>query len=157
MTGQTLLLRKLASVQVPGTKEFVTKDHLESSNIGWTGNNFKTHFLDKIEGNVGDAVIVVHGLKRVSLDDLILAELEDRAEIRLVHFFALLQKQSKGENGPLFIDGFINGAYIKGNDNNLWAVFAIWLMSCGFWVVEARLIKAPYRWAGGSRILSRDS
>jgi len=157
------LLRRIATTTATGVQRFVCDDEaLKAANIGWTGKNFKAHFLDKVEEGVSDAVVVVHRLERASPDVPILAELGNRAEIQLAHFFALLQKQSKGEDGLLLVNGYANVAYIKGNDGSFWAVRAFWSSGYRDWFVEAYSVEAysvedPSRWDDGRQVLSRDS
>src|SRR3989338_911690 len=153
------LLRRIATPTATGVQRFVCDDEaLKAANIGWTGKNFKAHFLDKVEEGVSDAVVVVHRLERASPDVPILAELGNRAEIQLAHFFALLQKQSKGEDGLLLVNGgYANVAYIKGNNGSVWAVGACWDSGFQFWGVEALSFGYPFWWRDGSQVLSRDS
>ena len=118
---------------------------------------FLNMFLKKVEENVGDATIVVHCLEKASLDAPIMAELGDRAEIQLAHFFGLLKVQSKGEEGALLVNGYANIAYIRGTDGNFWAVRAYWRSGCGDWDVRADSVVDPGGWSGGRQVLSRDS
>ena len=151
------LLRKLTAVQVKGATRFVAKDHLTDTNVGWTGGNFKAHFLDKVEENVGDANVAVQCLEQSSLDAPILAELGERAEIKLAHLFNLLTKQSNGQEGTLLVNGYANIAYIRDAEGTLWAVDAGWDSGSGDWYVEAYSVEDPDRWDAGRQILARDS
>lgn len=152
------LLVKVAEVQVVALSRFCAKDYLKSCNVGWTGDNFRKLFLGDVEENVADTTVAIHRLEQASLDPPIMAQLADRAELKLTHFFELLKKQSKGESGVLLTNGYANVAYIKGNDGNLWAVSACWRSYCGYyWNVEANSVGDPYRWDDGYQILSRDS
>jgi hypothetical protein len=130
-------------VSVKGVKKFVAKDRLKVANIGWSGENFDKFFLNKVEENIEDAVIAVHLLGRNSLDAPILTELGKRSETKLCHFFGLIEKQSKGEDGLLLTNGNANIAYIIGSDGNMWTVFAHWHSGYGYWCVEARSIEYP--------------
>lgn len=151
------LLRRITTISVPGTKRFVAKDHLKTANIGWAGDNFNKLFLKKAEENVKDLTIAVDRLEKNSLDASILAELGNRAEINLAHFFWLIEKQSKGENGPLLTNGYANIAYILGIDGNLWAVGVYWYSGRGYWRVGAVSVEDPVGWSTGCQVLSRDS
>lgn len=150
------VLRRIASVQAPGVKKFVAKDALKSANVGWTNDNFKTLFLDKVEENVGDAVIAVHNLERASKDAPILTELGARTETKLAHFFGLLEKQSKGEPGTLLVNGWANIAYIMGNDGNIWIVRAYWTSVNRYWDVWSCSVDDPREWRAGGQVFSRD-
>ena len=152
------LLRRITTVEVNGAEKFVANDQqLKAANVGWTGSNFRALFLNKAEENVGKATIVVHSLEKNSLDVAIMAELGTRVEIHLCQFFALIAKQSKGEAGPLLVNGYANIAYIRGNDGNLWAVYAYWRSACGYWHVYADSVEYPREWHAGDQVLSRDS
>ena len=151
------LLRKLTATKVSGTNKFVASKHLKQANVGWTNDNFNKLFLKKVEENVGDVTIGVHHLEKTSLSIPIMAELGDRAEIQLAHFFKLLKAQSKGQDGLLPTNGYATIAYIKGSDGNFWAVLANWHSDHGYWFVDACSVVYPYRWARGNQVLSRDS
>jgi len=151
------LLRQLTTVSVVGTEKFVATEHLAQANIGWMSENFREFFSGTVEEGVKNATIAVHNLARASLDAPIMAGLGDRVEIHLCQFFALIAKQSKGEAGPLLVNGYANIAYIKGNDGNFWAVDARWDSVYGCWRVDAGSVGDPCEWSAGSRVLSRDS
>jgi hypothetical protein len=151
------LLRRITTVSVSGAKKFVAEDRLQVCNIGWTGDNFKKLFLDKVEENVPNAVIAIHRLERNSLDAPILTELGKRAEAKLVHFFGLIEKQSKGEDGLLLTNGRANIAYIIGSDGNVWTVNAYWISRARYWIVGAVSVDDPHEWCAGDRVLSCDS
>lgn len=156
-TAQQVVLRKIPTVPVSGSKRFVTKDHIQSANIGWMGPNFREFFLDKIEENVGDTTIAIYRLEKASLDAPIRAQLGDRAKIKLCHFFALIEKQSKREDGPLLTHGYANVAYIEANDGKVWVVGAHWRSGDGFWHVEAFSVENPSGWFGNGQFLACDS
>lgn len=154
---ETDLLRQITRVSVPGTEKFVAKEHLKAANIGYTGGNFDNLFLKKVEENVEGVTMAIHRLEKGFLDAPILAELGNRAEISLAHLFQLIEKQSNGEDGPLLTNGYANIAYIRGTDGNLWAVYASWHSSNGYWDVVATSVENPGRWNAGHQVLSRDS
>lgn len=151
------LLRQINTVATSGAKKFVARDALKDANVGWTDGNFKKLFLDKVEEDVGDATIAVYRLNKDSLDAMIFAELGNRAEVKLVHFFELLKRQSKGENGALLRNGYPNVAYIKGNNGSVWAFFASWRSGLGCWFVSAQSFEVSCGWDAGSQVLSCDS
>jgi len=151
------LLCKVTTVKVSGTARFVAKDHLKSANVGRRDSNFDHLFLNKVEENVPDATLMVSRLERVSLDVPILTKLGDKAETKLAYLFCLLEKQSKGEDGVLLINGYANIFYVRGTDGNLWAVGAFWDSDYGYWLVEANSREYPYRWNDGNQVFSRDS
>ncbi|OGY43229.1 MAG: hypothetical protein A3B89_01065 [Candidatus Buchananbacteria bacterium RIFCSPHIGHO2_02_FULL_40_13] len=151
------LLKRVTTMAVSGTKRFVANEHRKETNVGLTGSNFEKLFLEKVEENVGDAIIAIDRLVRASLNASIRAELGSRAEIKLAHFFEVLKAQSGGEAGVLLVNGYANIAYIRGADKKVWAVDAYWGSDCGFWRVDARSVGGPSGWCAGRRVLSRDS
>lgn len=151
------LLKRFATITVPGVARFVAKDCLKEANVGWLGLNFKLHLCDKIEENVPEAKLVVSRLEKPSLDAPILAELDCKAEVSLAYMFDLLKKQSKGEDDILLTNGYANIFYIRGTDGNLWAVNCRWNSDNRYWDVEANSVEYPYRWNDGNRAFSRDS
>ncbi|MEK7562094.1 MAG: hypothetical protein AAB509_00230 [Patescibacteria group bacterium] len=155
---QPALLRKLASVQVDAVVRLVADEKTrKDANVGWTGDNFKKFFLGNVEEDVEAIIVAVHRLGQSSLDAPIMTELGDRAKIKIAHFFELLKKQSRGEDGVLLTNGYANVAYIKGSDGNVWAVRAYWGSYSSYWSVEANSVGSPSMWVAGVQILSRDS
>lgn len=152
---QANLLKQVATVQVAGAQTFYAKDHIQAANIGYLGDNFKKFFLNKVEGSVVAGALVVYHLERQSLDAPIMTELGERATTSLAHFFELIKAQSKGEDGPLLVNGSANISYILGDDGNVWGVFAFWSAGNGFWLVDARSVEDLDRWSGGVQVLSR--
>ena len=152
------LLRRVAMVSVSAMKRFVANDSAKKkANIGWTSADFDRFFGGKIEENVEATNLAVHRLEKASLDAPILAELGARATTPLAYLFELMEKQSKGEDGVLLVNGYANIMYAIGNDGNVWAVLALWYSGNGCWRVYARSVEHPHRWGAGYQILSRDS
>ena len=151
------LLKRIATAQVAGAKKFVVKDELKSSNVGFTGGNFDSLFLNLVEENVEGAKLAVHQLEKAALDAPILAELGDRAATKLCWLFDLLKKQGKGEKGVLLVNGYANVVYVRDANGTLWAVSADWSSHYGDWGVCAFSVGRPSTWSEGRQILSRDS
>ena len=157
------ILKLVASaVKVSGSKRFVVdKALLKEANVGWTGSNFNERFLDKVEENVDDATLAIYELRQSAMDVSIRKELgQEREETMLAHFFDLLKKQSKGQEGQdchLLVNGYVNVAYIRDKNDVLCAVSAGWYSNYGGWNVGAHSVESPNRWNAGAQILSRDS
>ncbi|OGZ64014.1 MAG: hypothetical protein A3A98_03630 [Candidatus Staskawiczbacteria bacterium RIFCSPLOWO2_01_FULL_40_39] len=147
-----------SGIKVAGAKRFVAdKDSLKEANVGWTGENFNQFFLGKVEENVQDGIIAIHRLEKRSVDAPIRKELgQEREEIALAHFFDLLKKQSKGQEGHLLVNGYANIAYIKDKNGNFWAVGALWHSYYRYWSVYARSVGHPRGWRAGDQVLSSD-
>ena len=153
-----IILYKIATASVRAMKKFVANESTKKkANIGWTSADFDRLFGNKVEENVGATNLAVHRLERSSLDAPILAELGARAVTPLAYLFELMEKQSKGEDGVLLVNGYANIMYAIGNDGNVWAVLALWYSGRGCWRVYARSVEHPHRWGAGYQILSRDS
>lgn len=151
------LLKRIATVTAGSAQRFVAAEHLKEANVGWTGDNFKRLFLNKVEENVPEINLAVSRLERASLDTPILAELGDNAEVSLVYLFGLLKKQANGEDGILLTNGYANIFYTRDDEGVLWAVGAGWRSCYRCWRVEARSVGDPCRWGDGCQVFSRDS
>ncbi len=151
------LLRCVSTVEVCGTKHFVAKDHLKEAKVGLNCDKFKDLFIDKVEEDVEDAILVISDLERGSLDVSILAELGYRAETSLAYLFALLKKQNKGEEGPLLTNGLVNIFYVRGTDGNLWALLIRWVSGVRYWLVKTYSVGQLKEWAADWRVFSRNS
>lgn len=153
------ILQPTASVSVSGVPKFIAKESFRTDSqtvkFSYLGDNFKQFFLNKIEENIVSVPLVSYTLKKASLDAPILAELGDRAETTLAYLYELLSKQPNGESGALLTNGYANIFYIRGTDNNFWAVGAFW--DGDGWSVRASSVEDPYCWNDGDRVFSRDS
>lgn len=153
---QSDLLKWVATVTVPAVQRFVVKDCLKAANIGWTGDNFNRLLKGKVEKDVPKANLVIHRLERASLDVPILAELGDKAEVKLSYLIDLLKKQKDGKDGVLLTNGYANISYVCDTKGNLWAVNTRWDPEYCFWSIEVDIsIKRPVRWFCGFHVLSR--
>ncbi len=144
---------------------FVARDHFkvgtnkkakDKVKIAWLSDSFKSWFLDKVEEQAGgDSVLRAHKLISASTDVLIIAELgrEATAETALAEVFALMKKQSKGEQGSLLVGGYANIFYIRDSVSVLRAVYVYWLDDG--WHVYASSVAVSDEWNAGYRVISR--
>lgn len=150
------LLQHKTTVSAATVQRFVASERLAAANIGWRGENFNRLFLDKVEENVLAGRIAISSLVRTSLDPEIMVALgRTRRVTRLAHFFQLLEKQAKGQTGPLLTNGMANIAYCVGSDGNVWAVSAHWHSFGHCWYVGAHSVGGPREWIAGLRVLSQ--
>jgi len=154
------LLKFVAEIAVGGTEKFIAADAFGANNPAgikfFLGNNFKKHFLGKIENNVEPATIAVHQLERSSRDANIVAELgPEKRVIKLAHFYELIKAQANGQEGPLLVNGYANIAYIEDGSGSFWAVFAGWGSFSREWHVLAYSVEIPSGWNAGFQVLSR--
>ena len=150
------LLQLVGTVRVAGAKKFLAKDYIKEANIGYMWDDFKKNFLDKVEENVRDAIITVHSLKKNSRDRAIMDHLGQQTQTTLAHFFALLTKQSQGQEGILLVGGYVNIAYIQDKHGKLWAVRALWNSGRRCWRVSALSVEDPGGWDAGRQVLSSE-
>jgi hypothetical protein len=158
-----LLERLLATVAIPGVTSFTAKEHfvLDTSKkaavkISYLGDNFKKHFLSKVEkSEVAAEELAINNLLEYAHDPAIITSLggEAKVEISLGQFFAAFAKQAKGEDGPLLTNGWANVGYIRDINGVLWAVFGLW--DVVGWSFEAPPLDNPFRWRDGYRFLAR--
>ena len=152
------LLEPISTINVAGTSKFVARDHFklgepEGVKIGYLGDNFKSHFLKKVEQNVPQAQLKSRKLKQSSLDPPIITALGDNHETYLAQLWELLKAQPKGESGTLLTNGYANIFYIRDADNILWAVSVYW--DDDGWNVDAYSVDTPGRWDDGDRVFGR--
>lgn len=152
------LLRQVSAVDVNAVERFVAKDQLLWANVSWTGKNFDCLFLDKVEIDVPAGEIAIHKPEKSSLDRFfITAELGEKAEIYLAHFFELLHKQAKREKGdPPLTNGRAIIAYVCGVDGKLWTVYATWNDVYRNWQVDCSVEEILDGLGGRIQVLSRN-
>lgn len=152
------LLKFIREVAVGAVSRFVAADAFGENNSDgikfYLGSNFKTNFLGKIEEGVEAATIRVCRLEKASRDPEIMTELgAEKRVIKLAHFYEKIKAQSRGQDGPLLVNGYANIAYIEDENGIVWAVHADW--GSGGWRVRAYSVEAPCGWFGGYQVLSR--
>lgn len=157
----TGLLTEIATVEVPAVEKFVASERFGPNNPDgikfYLDSNFEQYFLGKVEENVSAVSLAIHRLNRNSVDEPIRNELTpEREETTLTHFYELLKKQPKGENGILPTNGTCwIIAYIKDAKGNLWAVFAYCYSFNREWYVSAYSVVYPNPWSRGYQVVSR--
>ena len=160
----TSFLEFVGTVKLPAQPSFVARDHFKVDTgkkavvkIAWMGSNFENNFLGKTEEAVDETELAIRKLKKDLLDKEIRPELgSDKEEITLSQFYALLAKQGGGQQGELLVNGYANIAYIRDQNDKLWAVHARWYSDGGGWYVSARSVTYPRRWYAGRRVVSRN-
>ena len=162
-TVKQLLKRLPVVISLTAVKEFVAKKHfvVDTSKkakvkIRYLGDNFKKHFLPKVEkGEVAALNLALNELTEYAYDPAIITALggEAKVEITLGQFFAAFAKQPNGEDGPLLTNGYANVGYIRNDEGVLWAVSGSW--HDGGWHFEADPLAYPNGWFVGLQFLSR--
>ena len=157
----TPILRPLTTVSVSAVPEFRAADKFRVGETvdgvkvsRYMGDNFKEHFLLKVEENVNAVEIRVHELLRNSRDLGIRAEIgEEREETTLAHLWELLKLQGNGQQGVLLTDRRTNIFYVRDVKGILWAVGADW--GGDGWRLDAHSVEDPYEWGAGRHVCSR--
>ena len=162
------LLKLVGTVSVPAIESFKAADYFKVDTsakapvkIAWLGENFKKHFLGKVENASEAADLNVHKLLTAARDlpeddePGIIPELGGRHETMLGQLYSLLQKQGKGQAGTLLVNGRANIAYIRDEEGIFWAVNALWGACVDGWHVEACSVEDPNGWNGGNQVVSR--
>ena len=155
------LLEAITTAEVPSIASFVAKEKFRSGKeidgvkIYWLGDNFKENFLNKKETDIAPATLRIQKLKNSSLDTPILAELGDKAETTMAHFWELLKQQGSGQKGNLLVNGYANIAYIRDENGVLWAVCAYWSSGRDGWDVVADAVECPDEWNADDQVVSR--
>ena len=156
-SAQTLLV-SLSTVQIPSTGQFVAKKYFTADskevNIAWLGDNFRQHFISKVEEPQAEVELRISRLKKASLDAPILAELGSKAETSLANIWQMLKKQPNGESGKLLTNGYMNIFYVRDAKGVLRAVDVHW--SSDGWHVRAYSVTYPIEWSEGYQVFSRN-
>ena len=148
-----LLERLPDTIALPAVKQFIATEKfrpgktIDGVKVGWLGDNFKEHFLPKVEKDeVAAEELSLNKLLRNSRDPAIITALggEERVEVKLGQFWEFLKTANQS---------FWYLAYIRDAEHVLWAVDAGW-RSDG-WAVVARSLGDPNDWFTGFRFLSR--
>ena len=136
-----------AVTQFVAAEKFCPGKTIDGIKIGWLGDNFKDHFLSKVEsGEVAAEELAVNKLLKNSRDPAIITALggEEKVEISLGQFWGFLKTADQK---------FWYVAYIRDTDDVLWAVGARW-HGDGL-SVAANSLDSPGEWGAVSRFLSR--
>jgi hypothetical protein len=147
------LLEQIGTAAIPSIAPFTAAEKfrigetIDGITVGWLGDNFKEHFLQKIEtGEVATETLAINKLQKRAKDPAIITALggEEKVEISLGQFWEYL----KTANRNLW-----HVAYIRDDKSVLWAVNA--LCYGGKLDVEAHSLGDPGGWYAGNQFLSR--
>jgi len=119
----------------------------EDAGVKWMGDTFKTQFIGLEVAAASAATLILQKLDKNSLYAKILSDLGVKAETSVLHFSELLHQNC--ESSKFFI------GYLKGNDGNLFAVYAGWDVGRGGWDVGANSVTDPRGWFAGRVVVSR--
>jgi hypothetical protein len=158
------LLELVGTVTVPASKKFVVIDHFRVSvgasanaevKISWLGGDFRFLFLNKTEEPSGETKLLYQRLCKESLDQPILDELGDLAQVSLSAVWELLKLQSHGQGGVLLTNGRANIFYVRDINGTLRSVSVWWSTDYGYWNVGAFSVKCRDGWHSDERVFSR--
>jgi hypothetical protein len=156
-------LELLSTVQMPAiTTWFLVKENFKEDlrkdspvKIARVSEEFKREFGRVAEDTTEAVELKIYRLREYALHISILAELGDTCMLTLGQIFALLQKQRKGEEGPLLTDGGRNLAYAWDIGPSLRAVRLIWDSDRKGWHVDFSYIESALRCPPGFQFISR--
>ncbi|MDO8654953.1 MAG: hypothetical protein Q7R48_00800 [bacterium] len=172
------LFRPVGIVTIPATNDpFVVREKFMSNPEAVvqivSGKNFEAWFSEKIEEPIAETRLQYADLIEPTTNEQILAELGRRAEITLGQMYALLERQSRGQEGallvntqepqphPIFTD-FVtlrwwrpSAFYVRDINNKLRIVTAIRFATC--WLVDAETIESSREWDNESRMFFHSS
>ena len=173
-------LEPFGTVQVPAVDRFVAADHFRVGNsnpdvpdfdarrpmIFLMDDEFKAHFVGKIESDVPAATLSIHRVRMIGKGDLFIKELGHLAETNLAYVWELLARQpGSGSRGGVlyserqFVPYIENVFFIRGTDGNVWTVSVYWTEVHSSeaddygWVVSAD--PTSQAWDNDSRVFSR--
>lgn len=146
-----MILKKVSTLEIPKLPTFSGAQFETTGFYLWL--NFKNMFLTKKEPKSPGGTFKVSELTEYSLDNPILEELGDSAEVSLGELYEFLKTADKE---------YTYISYIKDQQNMLWEVSCYWHSDdwhsddwC--WNVAAYAIAHPSGWDAGSRVFSHDS
>ncbi len=142
------LLVLLRTVRISAQSAITTsEEYFAEAGVKFMGDNFKSQFLGLKVVSTEAAELNVNKLTIASRDIPILAELDDKAEISVSQFRAFLAENRKSSEWFIF--------YLRGKDDNLWAVYAFWRSIYRGWRVFAYSVTNRGRWRDGGQVVSQ--
>jgi len=139
----TLLRMETISTQPAVT---TSEKYFQDAGVKWANDTFKNQFLGiKVEG-VEEVTLSIHKLDEASLDAPILTELGDKAETPISTFREFLRENHKSQEWFIF--------YLRGKDENLWAVSAYWRAERDGWFVHAHSVADLRGWDASRQVVS---
>ncbi|MEK7534853.1 MAG: hypothetical protein AAB563_00400 [Patescibacteria group bacterium] len=160
------LLEVLKKIPVSGADRFepskvivVDTSLTAAAKIGYIDPKVREIMAGVVEENIPATDLTLQRLARTSKLKPIFEELGDRAQTAWKHFFEMLSRQPRGEQGDLKVDGCANFAFLPDKKGKLWAVFAFWSDwgDGDRWKLNAYPIVFAVDWSAGVQFLSGDS
>jgi hypothetical protein len=155
-TTKTTLLEAVATTTIPANPEaFVIRDRFEKPagiRFATVWTEFKKRFYGKTEGPRPEAVLRKYKLLTVAPDAPIIAELggESKVEASISAAYSLMERQGRGEEGILQINGYANIFYVRDLKSKLCALRIGW--DGEGWVIDAISVDDPLAWNGKHEI-----
>lgn len=154
-------LNTFSTARIPATAKFIVRDHFSTGragdvSIGSIGEEFKQHFLFKVEAPRVETKLEIHKLKRFSSCKQILVELHGKEEVTLAEIWELLKRQPNGATGKLLVDGGSNIFFVRNMNGVLMVISIDWDVATNLgWYIGASSVVDPYQWEDGDRVFSR--
>ncbi|MFH1909698.1 MAG: hypothetical protein ABIJ72_00690 [bacterium] len=157
-----VLLKLVKTVELPAIGAFKPEDHFKVTPererktaklvIGYVSDNVKALIKERLEPEEAQATIRVHELCQPSVDGPILAELGENIKTGLNRMFQMMEKQGRGQEGDLLVNGRANIFYVEGT---VWAAYCYWSSGYDYWLVSAYPVTYPSTWNAGHQVFSR--
>jgi len=154
-------LKLLGEVSLPRrSKEFDPHEFFRTRDGLWVSDFFRDHVLSVAKKT--KAVRAQKGanfqLEDHSSDKEIRAEFPENhifedASAFCAHLAGMIERQWSGTEGDLISNGYANIFYVRGKDNEVFAVIVFWLVVRREWRVGAYRL-GDDRWAAGDRAFS---
>jgi hypothetical protein len=120
------ILTLTAEFMLPAIPSFVTSEKfcegktIDDITVAWTGDHFKKHLLEILEGPVDAEMLREYELRKTVSDPDILPLLEsaEKARIGLGQYWEILKTKDRK---------FRYAAYVRGKDEKIFGVHACWM------------------------------
>jgi hypothetical protein len=119
--------------------------------IWYVDEAFKKYFGQKVELAIGETQVRTHHPRKPSCDTSIIRELAEKCEVKLWHFYTLLAKQGRGDEGSLLTDGSLNITHIHDVEGVSRPVVAEWDTDRGWSLI---IPKCPRIWRPSDLVVS---
>jgi hypothetical protein len=160
---QNKILELVTTIKLPAFGgEFAPRDYfrvtldeyreVERVVIGHVDADVKLLMEGRLEPDAGKVTIRIHRLCRPSEAGTILATLGKDVKLGFCQMYRMMEKQGRGQEGYLLVDGRPNIFYIEGTD---WMATCCWDSGFHYWRVYANPVADPRPWRAGSQIISR--
>ena len=143
------ILEFVRTLIIPAQPELTTSEKFfEDAGVKWMSETAKSVLLNRKVEACGETELRVSRLLENSIDEPILDELGDKAEISPTQLAAFLDRNRESSEWFIF--------YVLDEEGTLWAVRAYWFAESGGWRLSADSVTSLDGWFAGSQVVSRN-